>query len=242
MRIGIIGDIHANLEALSAVLEALDESSIDQMLCAGDVVGYGASPGECIELVREREIPTVKGNHDEYTCQIGADWHIHPHARTVILWNQQALDQGCLDWLESLPRIIRFEDVQVVHASHTLWPPWPYVMNPKTAVASFLFQSSRISFNAHSHVPVYVWHQSRKRPEVEMLRNMFLPRKHRVLIGVGSVGQPRDGDPRACCVIYDSAEKSVRIMRVPYDIERAQAKIREAGLPDELARRLEEGN
>jgi len=241
MKIGVMGDVHANLDALKAVLEALDRADVDHILCAGDIVGYGACPRECIDVIRERGIVCVKGNHDEYATQLGADWRIHPDARTVIHWTQKQLTKNYLEWLANLPRLARFEDIEVVHSSYVWWPRWSYVINQRTAVGNFMFQVNRISFNAHTHVPVFVAHQEQQAPRLEILHNMFLPRKQRLLLGVGSVGQPRDGDPRACCLVYDSARKSVRVLRVRYDIDAAQARVRNAGLPDDLARRLAAG-
>lgn len=241
MKIGIIGDIHANLDALLAVLEALDSVSVDAILCTGDVVGYGACPRECIDIIRELEIPCAQGNHDEYTSQVGQDWLIQPDARIVIHWNQEVLPESSIEWLAALPRVVEFEGMEILHSSHVWWPEWPYVINDRTAVENFLFQASRLTFNGHSHVPLCVSHLPGKRPHLGLLRNMFLPRKQRLLIGVGSVGQPRDGDPRTACVVYDSQEDSIRILRVPYDIAAAQQRIRKAGLPEELGNRLAVG-
>ncbi len=241
MKVGIIGDVHGNVDALLSVLEALEKAGVDQVLCTGDVVGYGACPRECIDIIRELEIPCAKGNHDDYTTQVGADWHIQPHAKEVIRWNQDVLADEYLVWLLDLPRIVHFEGIEVVHSSHVWWPEYPYVINETAAVQSFLFQSCRISFNGHTHVPIYVSHQPGQRPQLDLLRNMFLPRTQRMLISVGSVGQPRDGDARACSVIYDVGAQAVRILRVPYDVESAQSRIVRAGLPEELAARLAAG-
>ena len=238
MKIGIIGDIHANIDALRAVLAAFEQEGVEQILCTGDVVGYGASPCECIDLLRERNIPTVKGNHDEYVTQIGADWRIRPDAKAAILWTQGVLTDSYMKWLTELPRILHFKNFAVLHSSHVWSPQWPYVTSERAAINNFMFQDVRISFNGHSHLPLCISHEKRHRPRLEMLRNMFMPRKRRLLIGVGSVGQPRDGDPRSCCVIYDTSEMSLRILRVPYDIAAAQKRIRDAGLPADLADRL----
>ncbi len=242
MKIGFLGDIHSNIDALKAVLQALDENGVDKIFCTGDIVGYGAAPAECIDLIRERNIPCVKGNHDEYTTQLGADWLIQPDARTVIHWTQEVLGDSYINWLAQLPRVIEFKNISILHASHVWWPRWPYVINEKAAINNFIFQSSRISFNGHSHVPLCVSWRVNERPELEWLKNMFVPRKQKLLIAVGSVGQPRDGDPRACCVIYDTTQHSLRIVRIAYDIAAAQKKILEAGLPDTLARRLDSGD
>jgi len=238
MRIGIFGDIHGNIDALTAVLDALGLAGIDKMLCTGDVVGYGACPGECVGILRELDIPTVRGNHDEYTTQIGHDWRIREEAKTVIRWNQGHLPESSLQWLGALPRAICFEGVTVVHSSLAWHPNWPYVLNQRTAIHNFLFQDTQLCFNGHSHVPICARHQDGKRPHIDLLRNFMIPRKQKILVGVGSIGQPRDGDPRASAVVYDTDQKSLRLLRIPYDVEAAQARIFRAGLPECLALRL----
>ena len=242
MRLAILGDIHGNLEALRAVLRELDSQDIDQILCTGDIVGYGASPGPCIDLIREREIPSVRGNHDAYATEEGTDWRIQPNARTVILWTREQLTDDQRAWLAALPRVIRIETTEVVHSSHVWWPKWAYVLTHRRAIANFLFQSVRVSFNGHSHVPLCVAHQPDEFPSIELLNgSVSLDQGCRFLIGVGSVGQPRDRNPHACCAVYDSDAETVGMVRVPYEIKVAQKKITEAGLPKELARRLRKG-
>jgi diadenosine tetraphosphatase ApaH/serine/threonine PP2A family protein phosphatase len=115
------------------------------------------------------------------------------------------------------------------------------VINEQSAIENFLFQTTRIGFNAHSHVAVYASHREKKRPKMHLLRNMFLPRNQRLLIGVGSVGQPRDGNPRAAAVIYDASRQSVHLVRVAYDVDAAARQIAAAGLPEQLAQRLRTG-
>jgi predicted phosphodiesterase len=238
MRIGIIGDIHGNIDALTAVLLALDRLNVSSILCTGDIVGYGACPKECIDLIRELAIPSVKGNHDTYTTEKDGHWIIRPEAREVILWNQKHLPADHIEWLRKLPRRLEFDGIAVVHASNVWHPEWPYVINERTAVHNFLFQRNQVCFNGHTHVPVCVLHQPGRRVELDRLRNMFLPRRSRVLIGVGAVGQPRDEDPRAAAVVYNTQDRSVRLLRVPYDVEAAQSRIIKAGLPRKLADRL----
>ena len=204
MHYAIVADIHANIDAFRAVLDALSRTDVDQIICAGDVVGYGACPQECIDILRERKIPTVMGNHDEYTTQVGADWMIRPQAREVIHWNQEHLSEDSIEWLAALPRRLDGDGFCVVHSACTRVPDWAYVLSERAAVQHFLFQPSPLCFNGHSHVPIHVSHSEGKKPLLRLLNTMVLPRQHRTLIGVGSVGQPRDGDPRATCVLYDS--------------------------------------
>jgi diadenosine tetraphosphatase ApaH/serine/threonine PP2A family protein phosphatase len=239
MLTAVFGDIHGNYEALTAVLQALGTLKVERLFCTGDVVGYGASPRECIELIRDLGIACVRGNHDDYTTRSdGREWRIRPEAAEVIYWTRSQLGKDHLEWLRALPYVHREEEFTLVHASHVYTPPWPYILNERTAIQNFLFQPLLLSFCGHSHVPVYVVHRAGHRPELELLRNILLPRRHKAAIGVGAVGQPRDNDPRACVVLYDTVVRSIRILRVAYDVEGAQRRIRRAGLPEDLADRL----
>lgn len=239
MQIAIFGDVHGNIEALTAVLQTLSNLGVEEMYCTGDIVGYGASPRECLELIRDLGIPSVRGNHDDYTTHSdGREWRIRPEAREVILWNRSQLALEHIEWLQTLPFVHREPGFTLVHASHAYVPQWPYILNERAAIHNFLFQPGDLCFCGHSHVPVYVAHKPGRRPRLDLLHNALLPRRQTVTIGVGAVGQPRDNDPRACVVLYDAEVRSVRVVRVAYDVEGAQQRIRSAGLPDDLAERL----
>ncbi len=243
MQTAIFGDIHGNIEALTAVLQTLGNLGIERMFCTGDIVGYGASPRECIERVRELGIPAVRGNHDDYTTHTdGREWRVRPEAREVIQWNRSQLDGSHLAWLQGLPYVHREAGFSVVHASHVYMPPWPYLLNERATIHHFLFQPDDLCFCGHSHVPMVAMHRPGQRPRLDLLRNLLLPRRQVVTIGVGAVGQPRDNDPRACVVLYDPEVRSVRVIRVAYDVAGAQRRIREAGLPEDLAERLSQGH
>jgi diadenosine tetraphosphatase ApaH/serine/threonine PP2A family protein phosphatase len=242
VKLGILSDIHANIEAFTAVLDVLDHARVDRLVCAGDLVGYGPSPNECVELARERGIPSVLGNHDEYVLNGEcAESRMQPDAKAALDWTVGELTTENRAWLASLPMAMDLADTRILHASHALRPPWRYVIDERTAVENFLFQSRVVAFSGHTHVPLYASHQHGQRPRLALLNSMFVPRNHRLLISVGSVGQPRDGDSRASCVVYDSKTLNLRVLRVPYDLRVTQRRIRDAGLPEELARRLASG-
>lgn len=245
MKIAVISDIHANATAFESVLRALDEEAPDRILCAGDVVGYGPHPRQCIEMVRQRGIPCVLGNHDEYTSQIGMQdlWQIREEAKTSIVWSQSMLSDHHIQWLRNLPRMIDVEGIQIVHGSHALWPPWRYVTNSAKAAQNFLFQGRQIAFNGHTHVPLLAMHRRGLPAQVIPLTSCRLPRNEasRVLVGVGSVGQPRDGDCRASFVLLDTEKSTLRLRRVEYDVAEVQNDIQAAGLPGKLAQRLSAG-
>ncbi len=239
MKLGILGDIHGNLAALQAVLEAFDTEGVEKIFCAGDVVGYGPQPRECIELVRERKIECAMGNHDEYVTQLGRDdWRITEDAKIAIVWTQNILSSKELQWLACLPRLVRYKGVEILHGSHVPSPRWRYVLNERTAAENFLFQNNLLTFNGHTHLPLLVKHRSGSAPVLTHLRSFYVRPGQRFLVGVGSVGQPRDQDPRACAVVYDTESDHIRLLRVPYDIDATRKRIREAGLPESLAVRL----
>ena len=243
--IGVIGDIHGNIEALRAVVAEFKRLAVDDVLCAGDVVGYGAAPSECIDFLQENKIPSVCGNHDFFTVHAGMDNDgIREEAIKVFEWNRKVLSNSQMEWLENLPMILENPRLhyQVRHASCQPFPNWGYVISEHSAALHFLFQNSRVCFNGHSHVPIIALHAPGEHVNLQRFGGMVtLPPDHNVLVGVGSVGQPRDGDNRACGVIYDTDGHSVYLLRVPYDIAAAQKRIYAANLPDFLAERLSVG-
>jgi len=238
VKLGIISDIHGNIEALDAVLELLDSEGVGRIVCAGDVVGYGPDPAACVERVRQHHIPCAQGNHDEAVAAGGHAERMLPEARQAVEWTYGELDAEHVSWLSGLPRTIELDDCIVVHASLIPTPRWAYIIDEESALLHFLFQEGPIVFNGHTHVPLIVQHRSGERPRLDLLRSTFIPRNRRLLVGVGAVGQPRDGDPRAACVIYDPAEHFIELRRVAYDSAPTRKKILQVGLPEPLAFRL----
>ena len=237
MRYAIVSDIHGNLEAFTAVLEEIDARDVDGILCLGDVVGYGANPNEVIELARERMGATTRGNHDHAAVEPSEESHFNSWAVQAIRWTRDQLTETNLAYLGELPYESFLEDVLLVHASPTEPRSWRYVLSPQAAAREFNAFDESFCFIGHSHVPMIVL-----RTEVgtsELLDGeVALPAGARVLINVGSVGQPRDGDPRACFAMLDLDDRSAALVRVPYDHHTARSKIIEAGLPRFLGDRL----
>lgn len=238
MKLAVISDIHANLEALQTVLRAIDDLGVDRIWCAGDVVGYGPDPGPCIDLLRERGIETVCGNHDEAVVRGEPRDRMLPEALQVVQWTRTQLTPDQIDWLASLPPLRVLPWFELVHASLIPDPPWAYIIDEEGALYHFAYQDCPLVFNGHTHVPLAVLHRSGQRPRLSILQSMFLPRRHRCMIGVGSVGQPRDGDPRAAFVVYEPENCFLEVRRVAYDFARTQARILRKGLPELFARRL----
>ncbi|MEO5719912.1 MAG: metallophosphoesterase family protein [Chthoniobacterales bacterium] len=236
MRFAILSDIHANLEALEAVLADARTVGCTEFVCLGDVVGYNASPRECIRALQDLGGPVVKGNHDE---QAGAE---HPaqeftaQALAAILWTRDLLTPEEKNWLETRELTRQVDGFTMVHATLDAPQHWEYVFNDFDAAASLKLQRTPVCFFGHTHVPLaYVKGDGVHRIALDRLT---VRPERKYLINVGSVGQPRDGDSRAAYCTYDSDAGVVELRRVEYDFAATQAKIRAAGLPEGLAWRL----
>lgn len=239
-RYGILGDVHANWAALEAVLADAEGQGINRWACVGDVVGYNADPVPCLHKVRELCGPhIVKGNHDQY-CGAGGDLSgFHPLAAAVVKWTREQLSAEERRWLADLPYAKPVENFMMVHGTLDGPEMWGYVFDPLQAEASFAYQMSAVCFFGHTHMPMAFEKAGVVRGGLYTKLKLFPGRKY--YINVGSVGQPRDGDPRAAYAIYDMRDDTVELRRVEYDIEATQKKIRAAGLPERAASRLAVG-
>ena len=239
MRIALFGDIHANLEALETVLEDAGNQGATDYVCLGDVVGYNADPAACLEKVRDMGCPTVKGNHDEDASGTHSLETMNPVAAAALEWTRNQLTDEQRDWLRRLRMVRQVEDFTVVHSTLDQPSNWNYVTNRFDAMANFSYQFTQIAFHGHTHVPrVYV---KADRVQEVAADSVVIEEGCKYFINIGSVGQPRDGDWRASYVLYDVENQLVTFRRLNYDIETAQQKILDAGLPEMLAERLAEG-
>ncbi len=242
MKVGILGDIHANLEALNACLKILvKDEGCDYVMATGDIVGYGPQPKECIERLLELGIQSVRGNHDEYTLQSSSLLTINPHARFVIEWTREQLEEKHVNYLKKLPDLIDAKDFSITHASNASTPRWSYVMDGMSAQANFQQQLHRICFNGHTHVPLIIDENEVGEIHLTNFTNGILEKNKRYLINVGSVGQPRDRDHKAATVTYDTESRELKILRVVYDIEKIQKTMKNFNFPERLIERLIEG-
>ena len=260
-RTAILSDIHANLHALCAVMEDVLAMQCSGFVCLGDVVGYNAYPGECLDYIRNSGCPVVKGNHDE---EVGtpSETKMNPIARQAMDWTRAQLNEEQLSWLSRLQyrRNVRTDTgstFTMVHACLNKPEEWGYVLNESDATNHFLFgkQLSPICFHGHSHMPrIFMTDGKNTVADDEILHPLysegyteFQPQPGlKYLVNVGSVGQPRDMDPRSCYAIYDTELNLVILKRVSYDVAAAQSAIRSiSDLPEEildaLANRLEHG-
>ncbi|NGO38383.1 metallophosphoesterase family protein [Limisphaera ngatamarikiensis] len=239
MKFAILADIHGNLEALQAVLEDARKQGCTHYACIGDVVGYGANPKECLDIIRSMGMPCVKGNHDEY-CSIEEDAEgFNPLAAEAVMWTRQQLSEEDRQWLRDLRYVRMVTNFTIVHATLDAPQRWGYVFDKLAAAASFPYQNTPVCFFGHTHVPVAFVRDSVVRGGTYSKFKIEPGKKY--FINVGAVGQPRDGNPKAAYVVYDVDEGTVELRRLDYDIATAQKKIRAAGLPERLAERLAYG-
>jgi len=240
MRIALFGDIHANLEALEAVLKDAAEQGCTDYVCMGDIVGYNADPSACLEKVRESNWPVVKGNHDEDASGAHSLDSMNPVAAAALEWTRDQLTLEQRDWLRTVRMVRQVEDFTVVHSTLDQPQSWNYVTNKFDAMSNFSYQFTNLCFHGHTHVPRIFVRDSRV-TEVEA-DSIVIELGMKYFINTGSVGQPRGGDWRACYVIYVLPTPTVTFRLVEYDLATTQEKIRAAGLPDVLAERLAEGS
>jgi predicted phosphodiesterase len=241
-RIAIFSDIHGNLQALQAVLRAIDELEITTIFCDGDVVGYGGNPNECCELLCERDIPTVAGNHDHAALTLADITYFNRIAKEAVLWTQEHLSDENTKWLHSLPMSITNEEnnFHLVHASPYSPDEWNYVLTMGDARRAFDHFEERLCFIGHSHQP-FIIENLNGNLSCPTQSSIEMNDEARFLVNVGSVGQPRDRVPHASYCIINMDDKTIELARAEYDIEGAQKAILDAGLPPELAERLAYG-
>jgi diadenosine tetraphosphatase ApaH/serine/threonine PP2A family protein phosphatase len=239
VRVAVISDIHGNLHALEAVLASIDEDVPDEIWCLGDLVGYGPQPNRCCELVARRADVCLIGNHDlgvlgRIDLEIFA-----PDAAVSARWTMDVLEAEASRYLEPLEPSLLRKDAALFHASPRD-PVWEYVLTPQVAVASLAATEQGLVLVGHSHVALHFGAEQRRLGLSEEGMEIDLAGQ-RWLLNPGSVGQPRDGDPRAAWLLLDLDAQKATFRRVAYDLERTQTEIREHGLPEALAERLAQG-
>lgn len=247
MLYAVLGDIHSNFEALEAVLEDIKKEKPDEILSVGDIVGYAAEPSRCIKTTRETTSIIVAGNHDYAAVgKMDVNW-FNPEAREAAIWTANQLAKEEKDFLSNLPLIAEKDGTILVHSS--LYEPeaFSYIRTVYEAELCLKELKRHVCFIGHSHLPIAILRDPAA-PEAggEALRidqgpEVGLERVEKAIINVGSVGQPRDRNPRACYVLYDTEKKLARFRRIDYDVTAASSKILKAGLPRLNAERLKWG-
>jgi diadenosine tetraphosphatase ApaH/serine/threonine PP2A family protein phosphatase len=236
-RFAVFSDIHGNQHALTAVLNQIDQLKIRNLVCLGDVVGYGAYPNECCEMLRFRRVPTIAGNHDHAALDKTDIKFFNDIAKAAVQWTRDRLSPDNIEWLSDLPYTLSIGESLFVHATPHHPERWGYVMTFGDARQCFAEFKERFCFVGHSHQPAIVV-QNREELICHEGNHLEIQPDRRYLVNVGSVGQPRDHNPDACFVTLDLDADALEFHRIPYDIEAAQAAIRANSLPLELAERL----
>lgn len=237
MRWGIFSDIHGNLEALQAVLAALAKERIDRYLCLGDIVGYGANPSECIAEIKKLKPQTIVGNHDWAVADMLEAAYFNPHAQAAVLWTARNITNGDKRFLKNLELTYQQDELTLVHGSLYRPEQFEYILDIHSAKKTFGLLRTRFCFIGHSHAPI-VFIRDEKIGIFTSVADIKLQDAQSYIVNAGSVGQPRDGNPQASFVVYDSQKNKLQIKRVSYDVQKAKDKIIKAGLPRILAERL----
>ena len=237
MKVLILSDIHANLEALEC---ALQQADYDQVWVLGDLVGYGACPNEVVEAVRQLEPAwIVRGNHDKVCCGLEDPDNFTDLARESALWTREQLTPESLEYLRSLPRGPLADDPWVISHGSPLDED-EYLVSEDQVWMQMAFTSERVCFFGHTHVPILYRRsgQMRQASYVDDSADVQLEADSQYFINPGSIGQPRDGDPRSCLAVLETESASLRLIKFRYPLEKAARRIRQAGLPELLAQRL----
>ncbi|HTX57429.1 MAG TPA: metallophosphoesterase family protein [Candidatus Acidoferrales bacterium] len=240
MRYAIISDIHGNIESLERALALTDPA--DEVLCLGDIVGYGPNPNECIALLRKRLKHAVLGNHDLAALENFGVEYFNDAARAAIAWTQGVLTEESRAWLNGLSYEIRYPEFLMVHGAPVNY--FEYILDKRTAAKAFALTDAPLVFIGHTHIAEY-WVQEPDgtiaHKHMQQGGELHFEEGRRYIVDVGSVGQPRDLNPEASFVFYDPQARTVEWVRYPYPIVEVQEKIHEAHLPEYLAMRLESG-
>ncbi len=244
MRYAVISDIHGNLPALERVVAEIDHAAVDAILCLGDIVGYGAFPNECCQLLRDLGATAVRGNHDEAAVRPGKEAWFTAAARACILWTREVLTEDNRAFLANLKPRLRLDDITLCHGSYL--DPDFYTTTPREAMLTFRVLDTPICLFGHTHYAEWFEYHT---DDDDLPMEFFATHGGAVeirdnvlyMINPGAVGQPRDGNPRAAYGILDTDQRRFEFHRVEYDIARAQNAIIRAGLPQAMAARLSVG-
>jgi len=240
MRYAVFSDVHSNLEAFLACLDFLKNAKIDKYLFLGDIVGYGVDPKECISLLRALNASCVAGNHDWAAVGLTDIEYFNTDAKRAVLWTMENISEADRLFLSGLELVKEADDHCLVHGTLNHPEEFDYMEGVLQATKDFFALKTKICFLGHSHRPG-IFIEEKDGILYKEVEALTLENGRRYIVNAGSVGQPRDGDPRACFCIYDQEDLSFQFQRVSYDVAKAQKKIIGAGLPESLALRLSLG-
>lgn len=236
MAIAILSDIHGNLEALTVIFNYIEKKKIKEIYCLGDIVGYGPNPNECVDLVASKCTNSIIGNHDHAALGLTSIEYFNEFAKVSTRWTMNQLTNKSKDYLLSLDFKFSTEHFLLVHSSPADPKAWNYILTEYDAKKEFKHFEQPVCFIGHSHFPVIFSKKGFTRKS-----KVKLDVSNKYIINVGSTGQPRDGDSRACFCLYDRERRKIEYVRIEYDIKTTRDKIVKAGLPMFLADRLKKG-
>jgi predicted phosphodiesterase len=240
MRIAIISDIHSNLIALQAVLHEIEQLWVDKIICLGDVVGYGPAPNECVNLIKEKVDVCLMGNHDWAVLGKENLAYFNTFAREAVLWSQKQISEETNTFLKDLKFDHQIENCMFVHSAPFEPQAWTYVLNKNDAQIQFEHLQTQLCFVGHTHV-AGIFCKKDEIVNFVIEDSIKIEDDTKYIINVGSVGQPRDFDPRASFGIIDTENKFFEFRRIIYDIESTQFTMEKVGLPQYLIDRLAYG-
>jgi predicted phosphodiesterase len=238
MKFIILSDIHSNWEAITEFSKIIKEINVDEILCGGDIVGYGADPSLSIDYVQREKYQVVLGNHDAAVIDMVDTKYFNEYAKLAIEWTKKNINESQMNFLKNLPISIEKENFILFHSSPYRPAEWNYIItygDAKRAMDSF---NKQICFVGHSHQPIIIVSDEKNNIRAYFESEVIIERNKKYIINVGSIGQPRDGNPKGCFVIYDEEKKLIKFCRFSYNIFLAQEKIIKAGLPHFLGTRL----
>ncbi len=240
MKYCIFSDIHGNLEALNVVLQQIDDFHPDRVMCLGDVVGYGPNPNECVQLVQQVAEFTIMGNHDHAVLGLTDIAYFNQYAKFAVLWTRQGLTEENLQILKEFPFQMSTDDMLFVHSTPLYPERWDYIFNPLEGKYYLQHLQEHLCFIGHSHQPVFFEEDEEGRITYDRQPEFSLSIKEgcKYIINVGSVGQPRDGNPKTSFCRYDTEKQLIEVKRLEYDFTVTQEKMTEAKLPRFLIERL----
>lgn len=241
MRLAFFSDVHANLEALEAFLRDAADEKVDKLHFLGDAVGYGPDPNECVKKICEVSGIRLMGNHDYAAMGLLDTSSFNQFAQEAIDYTRRVLSEESIALMADFSLEETIDDFHLVHATPERPHQWDYIVTLEDAAVNFPHIRKRVCLIGHSHYPAIISRNNGASPILVHEDSIKIKKKQEYIINIGSVGQPRDSNPRSCYLIYDSKEKTARLKRVEYDIAATQKKMADAGLPEYLITRLAKG-
>ncbi len=241
MKYGFFSDVHSNLEALKACVIDFRAEKIDKLYFLGDAVGYGPCPDECVKLIDDIAEVKLMGNHDYAALGLMETEYFNQYAAESMGWTKSSISEKTIELMSDFELTHKLDDILLVHSSPREPESWHYILDMEDAEENFSFFAEKICLVGHTHRPYIVYKDQISEAVLSKQTEEIARDDVRFLINIGSVGQPRDGDPRSCYLIYDSETGMLKLKRVQYDVKSTQEYMAKVGLPDYLIERLAAG-